>query len=520
MKPGRLFLLIFITQMQLATANPLQTLPPYHWANSVIRQLQLRGFFTQQFYMNQPFTRIQIARELDQIRQDINQGKLRPSLSDQWRIYQLMKEFSDLLPQRQNNNFKLGVTAIENGEFDSDRQTSKGIWRTKGSFSPSPHIELTNSIAYNQYLSDDPNYQGELWRGYTLFTEQAFARIQLKQWQFTFGRDFQKWGPGKDAGLVLSDFARPLDQISARFRHPVFQFSFILSMLDNRTLTGDSLIQQYRATSARRYLVGHRLDIKLRQNLQIGFSEVVLYGGPDAQIELSYFNPFLHFYGEVVNTPNSAGNILGTIDFIYYPIYGIELYGEFLVDDIQVEKTGPSDLEPNELGILIGLQLADPLLFDGMTLGFEFTKITNRTYNTVAEWEKYLHRNQPIAHFLGNDFERFKLDLNYWLTRTLQFNAGYEKRLQGEGSILKPFDEPWLAYTVAEGYHETSPFGIVQHSQRYFFEGIYQPSHRWHFSLSANYTRIRNFQNVPNARESGWNFRLGLWLDWDYGLML
>lgn len=61
---------------------------------------------------------------------------------------------------------------------------------------------------------------------------------------------------------------------------------------------------------------------------------------------------------------------------------------EFLIDDYQIDNKVPTDLEPNELGIITGLDIADPLGFEGTTLTAEYTRITNRTYKpyNITEW--------------------------------------------------------------------------------------------------------------------------------------
>lgn len=506
---GILFLLLLTSHLQ---ANSLQTLPPYHWVYDSLDELRLRGYFFELFTMNKPFTRGQVATALETLLQEINEGKIRPNLADQWRIYHLVKEFTDILQHSNLYNLNAGLMISETAGISDGESEINGRWRTKFSYSPSANVELFNAIYFNQSDFDDPLYIGERWRGFTLLTEQAFARIKLGNWHLLLGRDFLKWGPGKDAGLLISDYSRPLDQISARYSHRFFRFTSVVATLDAMSVNS----AKYYASKAYRYLTAHRLDLKINRKLQIGYSEAALYGGPDARLEFNYLNPFLPLYGEIVNLNGSAGNILGTVDFQYFPICGLELYGEFLLDDIQVEKTGPGDLEPNELGMICGFQLADPLLFTGITIGAEYTVVTNRTYNTVSPWEKFIHRNQPIGHFLGNDFTRLRLHGKYWLSGKIQVAANYENVHAGEGDVLNDFDTPWMDYTVAQGYSEPFPTGTVETTNFFNLKLIYQPWHQWHFSLESAYTNIRNFENIEGQNKNFMGFFLNIWLDWEY----
>jgi len=46
------------------------------------------------------------------------------------------------------------------------------------------------------------------------------------------------------------------------------------------------------------------------------------------------------------------------LDLNAYPMKGLQAYGELLLDDIQIERKVPKDLEPTEWGWLIGLRWA------------------------------------------------------------------------------------------------------------------------------------------------------------------
>lgn len=509
-----IFLILFY--VPAAWTNALQTLPPYHWANPVIDQLRLQGYFADLFLSNKPYLRSEIAGSLGKVLQEIEQGKRQPTPVDQARIFLLAQEFQDLLQPTPENNFLAGISLFENLDADPAETRPKGIWHTKGGFAPSPNVYLYNSTTYNQYLKDDPLYLGKRWRGFTLFTDQAFVRIRQQKWLFLLGRDFLKWGPGKDASLLISDFSRPLDQFHGQLEHTFFRFNFVLAKLDPRAITVDSLVERFHSAMANRYLIAHRFDFKLRKNLQIGLSEAVLFGGPEASVDFNFFNPFLLFYGEVVNTTAVQGNILGTVDFDWFPFRGTEIYGEFLLDDVQVELTGPGDLEPDELGLLLGVQQA----LGRLTLSLEYTAITNRTYNAKLGWEKFLHRNQPIGHFLGNDFDRLKCSADFWLSRRAQFYLNYEHRREGEGSVLREFDEPWMQFTIAEGYAEPFPTGVVQMTNLIKLGSRWYFNRRFHLLAEAGYSDIQQFRNIRAEKEQKWNLKFGFWLDWDWRFTL
>jgi hypothetical protein len=221
-------------------------------------------------------------------------------------------------------------------------------------------------------LVDDPEYMGRKWNGFAALTEQAYARFGYKNFSVVFGRDFLKWGTGKTGNLLLSDNSQPFDQFSFSVKFKFFKFSYIGARLDNWPLA-DSLAQQYRSLFMNRYLSAHRLDINFKNKLYVGFTEALLYGGPNGGVELQY----------------RSEEVLGKRGFL---------------------------------------------------IGCEYVRITNRTYNSAFEWEKFLHRNKPIGYYLGNDFDKWSFYLNKWLSKDFFIKGGLDYIRRGEGTVKSDWD--------------------------------------------------------------------------------
>ena len=82
-----------------------------------------------------------------------------------------------------------------------------------------------------------------------------------------------------------------------------------------------------------------------------------------------------------------------------------------MIDDWQINKKNKGDLEPNEFGFILGLDVRD-WLFKDFNFWAEYTKITNRTYQSYYLEEVYTHRNFPIGHYLGNDFDLIQINIS------------------------------------------------------------------------------------------------------------
>ncbi|MFQ5824963.1 MAG: capsule assembly Wzi family protein, partial [bacterium] len=236
--------------------------------------------------------------------------------------------------------------------------------------------------------------------------------------------------------------------------------------------------------------------------------------GPESNWELAFLNPFI-FYHEVQLNGPVTGNTFGSVDFALYPFKNFSLFGEFLIDDIQLEKSIPADLEPNELGFILGIQITDPFKMSGTHFIAEYTRVANRTYNSFNPWEKFLHRQEPIGHFLGNDFDHWDVNINQWLYPGLQISIGFERIRRGEGRIQKEFDRPWLNFTVEEGYSEPFPTGVVEKTNVAKFEIIYHPWANLRVNFAGKFRDVKNVENALGLNNSEFDFVLGLWYEGD-----
>ncbi|NIA30196.1 MAG: hypothetical protein GWP06_09825, partial [Actinobacteria bacterium] len=229
--------------------------------------------------------------------------------------------------------------------------------------------------------------------------------------------------------------------------------------------------------------------------------------------DLAYLNPVLFYHGVQLNGA-VAGNTVGSISFTLMPKQNVSLYGELLVDDIQIEKSGPGDLEPNEVGYIYGANLADPFGVLGLDVYGEYTRITNRTFNGQGgPWEKWLHRNQPIGHFLGNDFDRSLTGFSYWPSPRYRCALQYEKRRRGEGRIEKAFDTPWMNTPLGQNYSEPFPTGIVEESAVFSVKATWQPV--WWLRILGEGTHwdIQNLGNQNRVNDSYWEWQISVNVD-------
>ncbi|NOX36345.1 MAG: capsule assembly Wzi family protein [Calditrichaeota bacterium] len=530
-------LTLFILLMSIATLplSAQETLPPYHWVYHYLDYLKVRGFLPDLNYSDRPFSRQQIARALvtiqaeamaltprerqmvrillEEFRNEIQMLAVAEPEKWQQLIRELLETFRwELFPETITPELKLGGFGELSG-IQSRTQKSQFRLHTLVALNWRNRIFLlNNSRIFNR---PDSTYIGKKFRNIYAYTEQGYLNFQNDWLQAKIGRDFLQIGPGRSGQLLISDNSRPFDMYYFRLGTRMVHFSYWGIQLNPRGNTTPQT--RTLAPYANRFLNGHRLQFNFKNKVYLGVSEVILYGGPNENWELGYMNPFALYYAHTVNNVGLAANSFFDFDWDIYLIPNVEIYGEFLVDDFQIDKKDPGDLEPNELGLILGANWASPFQINGAQLHLEYVQIRNRTYNApINDWEKYLHRNRVIGYYLGNNFERFLLNAYYWIRPDLRLQLLTYYTRQGEGSVQGEFNKDYLQYTVEEGYSEPFPYGVVENHLEVGFAVFYNPFPFTTITLEVTRDQFRNYLHRPGNRFNDTTIRLNVWVEWDH----
>lgn len=505
--------LLCLSNTKILLSQEIATLPTYHWGYEYVQQLGLRHRQAGTMLLTLPLDYHQIAAVADSL------NLYAKSPAEQFWLHRLQTLTN--IPNSHHPWLQAGGRIIEKaGKLDPDDANSRLSVRSHLGIFPDRHLALFNVINLDQALRDDPQYIGKRWRGFTGYTEQAYARLHFDKYLVKFGRDFLWWGRGHDATLLISDYSRPVDHFLAQLTLPRLRLTYVAGKLDRMPLA-DSLATRYAAGFAERYLAAGRAEFEpLKNRLRLAITQMVVNGGPNRGFEWHFLNPFIFYHGEQLNEkdlneqPN--GNTFGALDFVARPKSGLELYGQLLVDDVQIEKTRRGDLEPNEIAYLFGTEFADPLGARGASAGLEYTRVANRTYNTIQPWEKFLHRNRPLAHFLGNDFDRWLLHASMYAGKQVQIFLMTELRRRGEGRIDSLFDQRFKDIPLEEGYSEKFPTGVVEKSWHLRLEARWHPRPGFFLAAHGQYAHYQNFAHRAGVKESDAGLFLQVWWEKDW----
>jgi hypothetical protein len=364
------------------------------------------------------------------------------------------------------------------------------------------NIVIINEMHLNYASQNDPSYIGKEWRSISGLTNQSFLHWSKKMGSASgmviqVGRFYSQLGPGRHGQLLLGANTRPMDQLSLSLDHSISKnlsarFYFQTSALD-------------KIGSDKRYMSLHRLEVSSLR-WYIALSEALTYTRDTQGLDMVYLNPFIFYHLEQLNGPGLLGNTIGTLE-IGYKWNTSNLYAEFLIDDVQFDYEVKGDLEPNEVGGLMGYEYAGANYY----LSIEGVALTNRTYKTPDPSEWYLHRNMPIGYELGSDVARLNVLSRYYLREKWHIDTEIDMIWQGEGDFSKAWDTPWEndSITMETGYSESFPTGVVEKSLILSTELMrHWNRERW-IGLGISYESVSNVNRVSGAVDSGLSIHLG-----------
>ncbi len=290
------------------------------------------------------------------------------------------------------------------------------------------------------------------------FPYKSLVSVGGRGWNITAGRDKLSWGSGETGNLMLSSsFPR---QTFARFNtyFNAFKYSIVFSVYPGV----DAVEGQYKESlKGYKTLVTHRLEFKLFDD-KVGFvvNEACMFWSSKSSphFTLAQINPFGFMHNEYI-----AGNANSLLVFEadYTPISGVNIYGQFAVD----EFSGPGEgrTNPAAFGVLAGAKGA-MTLGNGILYGsFEFAKTDpflyirglhysdkkedyrGYGYNAVLRTiscDRITIQNKFVTYTYGNDVILFDGRINYEAPGV--FKIGFETLFMEHGSMNA--DSYWGMY--------------------------------------------------------------------------
>lgn len=322
--------------------------------------------------------------------------------------------------------------------------------------------------------------------GYTADFNRIYLRFPVSKIDVIIGRDQIFWGTGFRGAVGISDNSPPFDLVLLTGQFGRVKGTAFTAQLDQIWHDQDGPTRRYLAN---RYLAGHRLDWQVNDRVEVGISELILYGGNARGVEWQYFNPILPYYASQYNS-NTDDNVMFLLEGAIRPVDGARLYGEWLIDDFQYAATN----DPNAVAWLAGAECNGLLASKKLSVRAEYARVNRWAYTHLVQENQFTHFGSFIGHRIGTDADTFYVEGGYLINADAFFALAYEFERQGEAGVGDRFrDED----------SELIPFpsGVVERRDCGGFRFVYEPRRSWQLDFSYQYVITRNQGNQSGVRK-------------------
>jgi len=480
MKVKTVFLFCFLLLWQARVGLPLcledESLDS--WVYPYLEELHTAGLFTGLHKDMKPYSKKDLVSCLREIRSSMEKGELKPDQEKMWLIEKLEQKFKYELEDWSCNEDRIryGIDPSLYLYQENDSASVRFKMKLEGGIKLGDKFLLRHRAIIDNQPDRQTDYLARKWkRSLVGMTDEAYGLADLKYLKLLVGREPLVWGPSLRDNLLLSGHFPALDMVRLQSQIGSFRLVCFATILDPFEISKDS--------TAKRYFSGHRINWKSNFGLELGLSEVVVYGGTSRTIEPYYLNPLLSYYAEQFNNGHDDNPLWGMdFDFVFK---SKELYGELLLDDFQYDL----ESEPNQIGYKLGFNWYRPFTLTKTFLNLEYTRINRWVYGQNVQWNIYTYHKVGMGSFLGPDADDIFVKLSRHLGRDFFLSLSAEYKRKGQGRIDEP-QKP--AVPFPEGF----PSGTVEYTKGLNLSSSYQPNSNLQVEICLNYRNINNYLNL------------------------
>ena len=307
-------------------------------------------------------------------------------------------------------------------------------------------LALVTHPYFDTRLKFDPDWYGKKDRTVAGRTAESYVSAQWRWAELFYGRLDRNWGPSGVQGVLLSDAPYGLDHFGVTLGTSGLQLQALVTQLDTRRDSSGADI--------RRYMVAHRLWLRPRGRWTVALWEGAVLSGADRGIEPWYLNILNLAMLEQVNSGGNVNSFLG-VDFERRA--GVTLFGQLMLDDIQVDRSTLTDRKPVSYAATLGAKGGFPLS-GAWTL--VYTQVANLAYRNEDDFQV------PLYHGLGtgrnfSDYDETSARLSFIGPGGVLLEPEVTLVRQGEGDPRLPHPKP-AAYPTTATLFE----GVVQRTLR------------------------------------------------------
>ena len=472
-----------------------------------------------------PFSRIYIAKRLVEISE--NADKLNNVETDELEFYlqEYKYEYEKLkLPDKLNDKFheitsrwflyshedslfniKLspiagyGLTSTS-GNSGHTRWVGASVFATYSdwfgfNFNIRDKGEFGNSVDRDKYISP---LTGAWYKGAPNGIEYSDLRgginINWNWGSISLLKENMQWGHGKFGQLILS--AKPPSYPHIRFSiKPAewLRFTYIHGWLNSLVKDSASFYYTYPGTISQqlvegyipKYIAANLITVSPLDWLDVSAGNAIVYGG---DLRPEFFIPFM-FY-KFLDHNTGRGNINDGNGMMYFDVSvkypeNFQFYSTAFIDVTEIRNILSNDFENTWVGFTVGGKSVN-VLIDNLDLTLEYTRLNPWVYEHKDEVTTYKHIKYYLGHWLGQNADQFRVQLDYQLLRGLKFKVFAE--LIRKGGL----DEIYFAYKGMGKKDLPFLYSPLRKDERFGIDVTYEYMHDLILQGTYSYSSIKD----------------------------
>jgi hypothetical protein len=321
----------------------------------------------------------------------------------------------------------------------------------------------------------------------------------VHDFQITFGRQSQWWGPSEGGPMTFSNNIVPINMFQINRVTPLklpsilgwlgpMRTEFFLGQLAGQDflLNPSGFVGQFgNSLNPQPFIHGQKISFKPTHNFEFGFFRTTIYGGPGYPFTWHNFLRSVFSTGNTVaGNPDKPGKRLSGLDFSYR-LPGLRNWLTFYADGLAYDQFSPIAYADRSVWTA-GLFLSHVPRIPKLDLRVEGVYTNNPLggliccgfYYWNATWRSgYTNDGNLIGNWVGRDGQGAQAWMNYWFTAKNRVQVNYRHQkvgadyLPGGGTLtdIGMLGDVWTSSELsfsAKVQYETWNFPVIQPGQQ------------------------------------------------------
>jgi hypothetical protein len=278
----------------------------------------------------------------------------------------------------------------------------------------------------------------------------------------TLGKDYIKFGSGKNGSIILNDKApsfpfirldyKPVDWLRLFYFH-----GFLISNVpDSSTYRASPVPGRNSISDIAKFIAFRSLSFYPSNNFSFAFGESIVYSDriqPVYLIPVMFFRVADHYLG--TGKSSATGNAQLFADASYTnPDIKSKFYGSIFIDELSLNNIF-SGGNLSALGFTLGTQTIDPI-FSNSSFNIEYTRINPFVYMNSEQAQIFTNDDYLLGHWIGSNGDLISINYKQFINHQINFSlSGWYSRKGKTELPIEQYQTPYPDFLYGSKRYET-----------------------------------------------------------------